>query len=497
MSDLSQPRSDSGSLRQGAKALLALRRNRVRTYTPYPKQLLFHNLGAEYRERCLLAANQSGKSLSAAAEVYYHLSGKYPDWWEGRRFSGPTSWWISNSSFEQVRDNGQRLLLGEGGQEAFGTGIIAKRDILDYTMSRSTSDCVDTCWVAHVSGGRSYFKTKAYEQGQLKWAGWTGHGIWLDEEPPEKIYSEALTRLAVRQGLLMLTATPLLGPTEVVEYFYPFPSASTRAFVSMTLDECDHYTDQEREELIAGWPEHEREARGKGEPMMGQGIIFPVAEEKFVIEPIEIPGWWPQLGGLDFGYDHPTAATQLAFDPDHDRVYVTRDYAMKGGVPREHAMTLQAWGDWLRFAWPHDGNRVEDKESDTSTAQTYRNLNLRLLPQHATFPDGSMGLMAGNNEILDRMRTDRWKVFSTCNLWRRERKGYYMKDGKPVRKHDDVICSSRYAYMMQRAARSKISQADKYPESIGLDYDPTRPREGAQGIDLRVNQEQYHPLGSR
>jgi phage terminase large subunit-like protein len=474
---------------------MALRRNKVRTYAPYPKQLLYHNLGAQFRERCLLAANQSGKSLSAAAEIYFHLSGKYPDWWEGRRFPGPTSWWISNSSFEQVRDNGQRLLMGEGGQEVFGTGIIPKREILDWTMSRSTSDCVDTCWIAHVSGGRSYFKTKAYEQGRLKWQGWTGHGIWLDEEPPTDIYSEALTRLAVRQGLLMLTATPLMGPTEVVGYFYPHPNTESRAFIGMTLDECGHYTDQERRDLIAGWPEHEREARGAGLPMMGEGIIFPVAESVFVIDPIEIPGWWPQLAGLDFGYDHPTAAAQLAFDPDHDRVYVTRDYARKGDMPREHAMTLSAWGDWLRFSWPHDGNRIEDKESDRSTAQMYRDLNLRLLPEHATFPDGSVGVMAGNNQILDRMRTDRWKVFSTCNNWRRERRGYYMENGKPVPKNDDTICASRYAYMMRRAARPKVSPKDPYPDTIGTDYNPMRPRDGASGFDPRARQAEYNPLG--
>jgi hypothetical protein len=39
-----------------------------------------------HRERLLMAANQVGKTLAGAAEAAFHLTGRYPDWWEGRRW---------------------------------------------------------------------------------------------------------------------------------------------------------------------------------------------------------------------------------------------------------------------------------------------------------------------------------------------------------------------------------------------------------------------------
>ena len=481
---------EPGTLRSGAKALMALRNNRIRTYRPYPQQLKFHALGKTHRERCLLAANQSGKSISAGGELTFHLTGEYPPDWPGRRYDRPVSCWISNSSFEQVRDNGQRLLLGEGGQEVFGTGLIPKRSLKDWTMSRSTSDCVDTVWVKHKSGGASYFKTKAYEQGRLKWQGWTGDIIWLDEEPPADIYSEAQTRLAVKQGMIMLTATPMMGTTEVVDMYYPEPKIALRALVQMTLADAEHYSEKERKELVESWPEHEREARGLGIPMAGEGLIFPVAESVFMIEPIEIPDWWPQLGGLDFGYDHPTAAVRMAFDPDTDTEYVVQDYALRKATPEVHAMTLNQWGNqwgkrWLRWTWPHDGHRIEDKDSDMSTAAVYRDLGLKLLPEHATFPDGSVGPDAGNNQILARMRTGRWKVFNTCRIYQAERRQYHKDKGHIVKKKDDVLSAARYAHMARRHARSPDHEGLVYPDTASMDYDPIRPRDRYQGESPR------------
>jgi hypothetical protein len=49
-------------------------------YRPYPKQLEFHDAGARYGERLLMAANQVGKSTAGAAEAALHLTGRYDAW---------------------------------------------------------------------------------------------------------------------------------------------------------------------------------------------------------------------------------------------------------------------------------------------------------------------------------------------------------------------------------------------------------------------------------
>ena len=57
------------------------------------------------------------------------------------------------------------------------------------------------------------------------------------------------------------------------------------------------------------YPEHEREARTKGIPSLGSGRVFPIAEETILCDPIPIPKHWFQIVGIDFGWEHPFAAT--------------------------------------------------------------------------------------------------------------------------------------------------------------------------------------------
>ena len=63
-----------------------------------------------------------------------------------------------------------------------------------------------------------------------KWQGSKRDLVWMDEEPPEDVYSEALTRTnAVPDGRLMLTFTPLSGISEVVAGFLDAEKAALLA----------------------------------------------------------------------------------------------------------------------------------------------------------------------------------------------------------------------------------------------------------------------------
>ncbi|MGI9074589.1 MAG: hypothetical protein ACR2JB_25470 [Bryobacteraceae bacterium] len=39
--------------------------------------------GATHRERLLMVGNRCGKTVAGAYELTLHLTGLYPDWWEG------------------------------------------------------------------------------------------------------------------------------------------------------------------------------------------------------------------------------------------------------------------------------------------------------------------------------------------------------------------------------------------------------------------------------
>lgn len=231
----------------------------------------------------------------------------------------------------------------------------------------------------------------------------------------------------------------------------------TRHVTKMTIYDAEHYTDAERAAIIAAYPEHEREARAKGIPQLGSGRVFPISEESIKIAAFVIPEHWPQIGGLDFGWDHPTAAGKLAWDKDADVLYLTHVYAEREMTPLHHAAALKPWGEWLPWAWPHDGLQ-HDKGSGEALKDQYRKHGLAMLPEKATHPDGGNGVEAGIVEMLERMETGRFKVFSHLEPWFEEFRQYHRKDGLIVKEFDDRISASRYAVMMRRFAKIAVKK---------------------------------------
>lgn len=221
----------------------------------------------------------------------------------------------------------------------------------------------------------------------------------------------------------------------------------------MTIEDVGHFTDAERNQVIASYPLHEREARARGIPIMGSGMVYPVAEDLLRVPQITIPDHWPRIGGLDFGWRHPTAAVELAWDRDADVIYVCKVYAQKEATPIVHTAAIKPWGKGLPFAWPHDGLQ-KDKGSGVALAQQYRDAGLDTLAERATFIDGSSGVEAGVQLILDRMLTGRFKVFDHLERFFSELRLYHRKEGLIVKEMDDVLDACRYAVMMLRFART-------------------------------------------
>jgi Terminase RNaseH-like domain/Terminase large subunit, T4likevirus-type, N-terminal len=219
----------------------------------------------------------------------------------------------------------------------------------------------------------------------------------------------------------------------------------------MTIDDAAHFTPEQRQEIIASYPVHERDARTRGIPSLGSGLVFPVSEEQITCDPIPIPKHWYRINGLDFGYEHPFAACSLAWDKDTDIIYVAAVYRQKHATPLVHAAAIKPWGAWIPCAWPHDGLQ-HDKGSGEGLAAQYAAHGLNMLPERATFEDGGSGVEAGVIEMLDRLQTGRLKIFRHLEAWLDERRTYHRKDGMIVKERDDLISATRYAVMMKRFA---------------------------------------------
>ncbi|MDE2104109.1 MAG: terminase family protein [Patescibacteria group bacterium] len=436
-------------LKEAEKELAS--QDRLTDYRPYPRQAEFHAAGKDYRERLLMAGNQLGKTLAAGMEVAMHAIGQYPIWWQGRRWERPVVGWAAGVTGESTRDNPQRILLGRPGE--WGTGAFPKGSLVDTSSSRGLADAVDTIRIRHVSGDISTIQLKSYEKGREKWQGETLDFVWFDEEPPPDIYYEGLTRTNATGGIVMMTFTPLLGMSEVVRRFLmekPPGSHVTR----MSIDDVDHYTAEQRAAIIASYPEYEREARTRGEPQLGEGRIFPFEESALMCQPIPIPDHWARIGGLDFGWDHPSAGVLCAWDRDSDIWYVTHAHRARQQTPILFSGAVKPWGNWP-WSWPHDGLQ-HDKGSGDQLARLYRSQGLNMLAVHATHVDGGSGVEAGIAEMYERMQTGRFKVFQHLGDWFEEFRMYHRKDGKVVKLGDDLLSATRYALMMKRYAKNKL-----------------------------------------
>src|SRR6185369_8639091 len=187
----------------------------------YPKHLAFFKAGAAHMERAAIAANRVGKTWGLGGyETAVHLTGDYPPWWEGRRFTGPVDVWAAGDTSETTRDIVQLALMGP--IDNIGTGLIPAKSIIGEPSRRSgTSNAIDTCCIQHESGGTSYLGFKSYDQGRRKFQGTSKHLIWLDEEPPSDVYDECMIRLMNTNGLMLCTFTPLLGLSDVAMRYLP------------------------------------------------------------------------------------------------------------------------------------------------------------------------------------------------------------------------------------------------------------------------------------
>ena len=449
---------------------------------PYSWQVNFHQMGADSPERAIIAANQTGKTRSAAAEVAIHMTGLYPDWWKGRRFKEAPETICAGQTNEDVRDIQQLALFGRINErkQPDGTGWVPL-DCIAHVGFRQcgVQNVIDTVHVKHASGKTSTCTMKSYEQGWEKFQGRICDLIWLDEEPDHmRLFTECQTRVLVRNGLILFTATPLKGMSDIVRHF--MDGIAGVNYVTATWEDAAHLSTADREAKAARYPAHERDTRTKGIPMMGTGLVYPVPDELILCERFEIPDYYRRICGIDFGIDHPAAAAWICHDPDSDIMYLYDCYAEKGQTPAYHAQAIMGRGKWIPVAWPHDG-MARDKGSGVPLAHQYRDRGVNILGEPASWDadlQSSRGYRAqsreaGAVELLERMHTGRFKVFDVPQNkhFLDEIRMLHRKDGQIVPTHDDVESAVRYAIMMIRCAVME-DDMNRLPTRQKNDYDP-------------------------
>lgn len=433
----------------------------------YPKHLEFFKAGATNKQRLLLAANRVGKTLAATFEIVCHLTGDYPEWWEGKRFTTCSHWWVVGKSSETVRQILQNELLGQVG--SFGTGMVPM-DALDFDTladAKKSSTPISSFRVKHKNGTFSSVEFKSAEQGRQAFEG-TAKSIWMDEEMPMEIYQECLMRTATGNNILISTFTPLKGLSEVVLSFLEngdiMSSGSTgmsKYVVRATWDDAPHLDEETKKILLDSIPPYQRDARTKGIPQLGSGAIFPVSETDYVVEPFEIPKHWSKGYGFDVGRN--TAAVWLAHDRDSNVLYAYSEYFQVEGQPSTHTSSINSRGKWIKGAID-TAARGRSQSDGENLFDIYTEQGLLIV-------NADKAVESGLLEMLELFTQGRLKIFSTCTkliqelrLYRRDEKG------KIVKKNDHLADAFRYGVF----TRDKILQTEAEHNSrnalVEIDY---------------------------
>jgi phage terminase large subunit-like protein len=461
------------------EALLALRDerelfSRLDFLKPYPWQQALLSSSSTNAQTLLMAANRVGKTWIGAANMSYHLTGLYPDWWEGHKWSHPINAWASGVSSESTRDILQEELLGPAEDpEQQGTGTIPAHCIGIKTRKHQVPNAFQTVLVKHhtdgVFDGWSRLTFKAFEQGDKKFMGKSIHEIWLDEQPPDSLFGQCVTRTADTGGHVTMTFTPEDGMTAVVFQFLK-ERKKGQALITATWEDAPHLTKEVQEQLLAVYGEHERDMRSKGIPLFGSGPVFQVPETDIAIEAFEVPSHWPLIIGLDFGWDHPTAAVWLRVDPETGCVYVVDTYRQNKSTIAIHAAAINGRSTGP-VAWPHDGMQHE-KGSGVTLADQYRAHGVQMLPTHFTNPlaigesgKGNYKVEPGINALHEAMQHGLFKVFRHLTEWFEEYRFYHREDGKIVALKDDLMSATRYGFQSRRFAEVPEAWSGKYMNS--------------------------------
>lgn len=161
-------------------------------------QYTFHSSLAD--TRAFFGGNRSGKTTAGAVEVSFHATGRYPEWWEGRKWDRPVVIRCFASDFQK------------------GLKVVTKKlrewlpkDSIIHVYKNNQKAEVE--WhIQHVTGGISYIDMMTYEQDPYLAEGWNGDIAWFDEPPPRATYIATVRGLVDNNGICLFTLTPLKEP---------------------------------------------------------------------------------------------------------------------------------------------------------------------------------------------------------------------------------------------------------------------------------------------
>jgi len=442
--------------------------NQLKYFRPFEHQKRFFATGGSER-RGILAANRIGKTVSTCYEVAMHLTGQYPEWWEGKRWDKPVTVMVAGEGWGQVAMVLQNELLGTQDvkiRDALGTGAIPRNAIITETMRSDGANCIGI-EIRHTSGTNSYLLFANYTQEVRQMQGFKLNIAVFDEQPPDDFFSEIVTRTATTQGQVLCSFTPLKGLNGLVSKFWHQEEGYEHIRVSWDdVPEYDPWGEPfllnaTRRQLERDYLPHERDARRNGVPVMGKGAVFQIRT-------------WPTYKTGDFDFrntsgihrvialdlglvNDKTVISLMYYHPHEQEAWLHSQIVVKGteeANPQhyiQHLMRPEVFGTPIVLP-PDAGTPGRYTMSALSIRQLFESYELNVFPEPVHNPPDDQGRTTnhksfGINTMRQMLELGTLHVNENCVEFLREAQNYYADEKGRFSDPDDCIDSARYALL--------------------------------------------------
>lgn len=241
---------------------------------------------------------------------------------------------------------------------------------------------------------------------------------------------------------------------------------STRYLTQAGWDDSPHLSTEMKAKMLADVEPHLRDARSKGDPSMGAGMIYPISPDEVSYTPFAIPAFWPRVFGMDVGWNV-TAALWGALDRSTDTVYIYSEYFGQKQLPLVHAAAIKARGAWIPGVID-PAARGRSQVDGEQLLTTYRGHGLDL-------SQADNAVEPGLALVWERLCTGRLKVATHLqNFWREfrqyRRHMAYNKHGAlvaEVMKVDDHEMDSLRYLCVSGVPKMRVQEFRRLEESRG------------------------------
>ena len=368
---------------------------KIRFYSPCsPKHLAFHS--SSKLIRIVFGGNRSGKSYAGLSELLFRACfKKHPFTHEVNPIKGkyrifvPTFKVEANFLIPLLQEYvPKRLLINKDWNDSY--------DSRNHILTLSTGTRIDIM---------------SYDQETTGAASVELDGVWMDEECPERLFSETITRLISRKGKCWLTVTPLYNLTWALRYWEKSDDPNVEVF-RLSIHDNKYLPEKEKQAIIANWPEHERAAREQGQFLEFSGLIYPELDNYVhLLDERTIDPSFPVVFAMDPHQRKGTYGVWAAITPNDD--IICFDELHFKGTAKECVEEIHRKECYhsartiLRVADPAINKQVSGYGSERTTEDEFRDAGMSF-----SYADNGSG---GSNAVHEYLKFDKSKPVDSVN----------------------------------------------------------------------------------